>query len=234
MTRGDKLERFLAKPEQKFTTWFQKFEIHVRREKLTEEADKIDELFFYLDEKPLEWFEERRELGSLPETLKEIKDLLNEEFGAGAERICRMTNGDLAAYIKQFEEITKVFKAEETLKVTLFKNGLDGRYYPSVANSEFKSYQAIKSFVQGCQNPTKEDSSESFNVFRANETKHPTTEFRHHETGKTGGEALDRIGRMKKNVYIKKEDVLDVENWDTGRVGQKTIKNPQKRAVSPR
>ena len=167
MTRSDKLEAFAAKAEQKFINWFEKFEIHLKREKLTEESDKIDELFFYLEGEPLDWFQERKSVGSLPVALAEIKQLLNEKWGTGIQRICRMSNGELVVYIRQFEEITKCLPAAEELKIKLFTNGLDSKLYPLVASQKFKSYQEIKSFVQDCYVRMKEDAPEQMAVFRA-------------------------------------------------------------------
>lgn len=167
MTRSDKLEAFSAKECQKFTNWIEKFEIHLKREKLTSEEDKIDELFFYLEGEPLDWFQERKAIGSLPETLTEIRELLNEKFGTGIQRICKMEHGDLMSYVRQFEEITLCLPARDDIKVKLFKNGLDSRLYPIVAGISFKSYQEIKTFVQDCFERMKDERPESLSVFRA-------------------------------------------------------------------
>ena len=150
MTRSDKLEAFAAKAEQKFINWSEKFEIHLKREKLTEESDKIDELFFYLEGEPLDWFQERKSVGSLPMMLPKIKQLLNEKWGTGIQRICHMSNGKLVAYICQFKEITKCLSAAEELKINLFTNGLDSKLYRFAVSQKFKSYQEIKSFMQDC------------------------------------------------------------------------------------
>lgn len=130
----------------------------------------IDELFLHLGGEPERWFDERKQLESLPNTLNEIKDLLDKEFGAGVQRVCRLTKGDLPGYIKQFEEVLKIFPADEEKKIRLFKNGLDGKFYPFVAGAQFKTYQEVKTFIQECSARAKEDTPEPVNVFRARES----------------------------------------------------------------
>ena len=71
--RTERLELFRAVEGQIFSAWFKKFEIHLKREKLEAEDDKIDELFVYLEGKPMNWYLQYQKLKSLPKTLKEIQ-----------------------------------------------------------------------------------------------------------------------------------------------------------------
>lgn len=173
MTKNDNLEAFSAKEDQKFIHWFARFEIHLKREKLVDEVDKIDELLLYLAGKPSDWFHERKALGSLPNSLSDIKDLLNEKWGTGIERVCRMTNGDLPAYIEQFEEIIRVLPAVQEKKMKLFKDGLDAKYYPLAEATSYPTYQGLKNFVENCYARVREETPEPVSVFRAREGPKP-------------------------------------------------------------
>ena len=66
----ERLELFRAGEGQMFSAWFKKFEIHLKREKLDLEDDKIDELFVYLEGEPMNWHLQYQRLKSLPKTLR--------------------------------------------------------------------------------------------------------------------------------------------------------------------
>ena len=97
MPSGEKLEVFTGAQGQDFDAWYKKFDIHLRKEKLTVEDERIDELFFYLKDELMKWFLGQIEINSLPKTLKEIKEQMDKRFGKGSLRPCKMANTDVFA-----------------------------------------------------------------------------------------------------------------------------------------
>lgn len=63
--------------------------------------------------------------------------------------------------------ILHCFSADESVKVSLFKNGLDAKYYSVVVQTKFESYQKVKNAVLDFYARAKEDAVETTNIFRA-------------------------------------------------------------------
>ena len=201
--KGEKIESFRASEGQDFNSWIKKVEIHIKREKLDDEADKIDEIFLFLDGEPMRWFEEKQRLGSLPAKFELVKAELKTKFGEEKKQVCKMMNGDMNGYVRQFENLIQYFNPNEELKTELFRNGLDAKYFAMVAASTFTTYEKLKEFVMECHKRLTLEAPEVVSIFRASSRDDSVRRGQQDDRGSFGRYpgALDPNGRAAYGRY---------------------------------
>ena len=138
---------------------------------------------------------------------------MNTKFEDGALKVTEMKNGDLPAYIRQFEAIVKCFKPDEESKISLFRNGLDSKYYALLAGQKFETYPEMKTVAVACFERSSNENAMSLSIFKAKR--------------ENVGDLPSHWDKNKRQSYQERRC------FHCGKVGHKAYWCPGKTAITP-